>query len=603
MKLLPLLAIFILTVAQTIAQPFPGKATVSVEQKWNNQSGKKLRYDWVVKDASGKVLNTYNDYHLFEPFSGNIYLVGRGFGDAKMPYRRAQSFGLINIATGQEIFPSTAYTIEKVSACLIHVVKDRKYYLLKPNGEMMNNTPYDYADAQVSGKPAKPFYTVRLTGKAGFIDSCGNPRTPLVYDDAWNFDYGVARIKVGDKWTWLNESFKEVGPPRFTYLGSTYKGVVAYSTTGVYDYSSGGIRGGKLGLINLKGELLTEEIYDDVKVENGLLTGKLNGQWVQLNPSAPATAATNAIAAVPVVDREFHKQVRFGYYKYGYRLGGQWLVKPKYDIAYEFQNGYAIVGREGKDKITTYGGNEANAMEYGLVNTKGDEIISTRYKALWLYEKGFYGFAQGKGKYSEWNMGIIDSTGTVRVPAEYNQLGEMREGLIPAKKLKSSGYININGKIIIPFNYFMATPFVNGYAAVADKEDSWFWIDKTGKEVMNGKRFTNVSDWDSTGKAWAWHKMDKWNRPDSALLLTAAGKVVGSRPLNGPPSPPIANRTRCTRCNGSGQAYKARDVNSSFTWTEGMFKPVETRTTYSYGYRVYEKDGACPKCRGTGYEN
>lgn len=601
MKHLLVLCVLSLFSIAAICQPFKSKATVTVKQEWRGKPGKKGHYEWTVSDASGKVLKTYDDYLVFEQFNGNIFLVGCGEPESKYSLRKAKNYGLIDLATGKEIYPCKAYVVEKVSECLVYILENGKHYLMRPNGEFLTNSPYEYANFSRNGKAWLNSFPVKSGGKYGYMDSCGTLKMPFRYDEATSFSNGASKVRLGNKFTFIDSNLNELGPPRFTDLYDLYNGLASYSTTGVREFGAG-VNGGKVGLINKKGEILTPEIYEDIQWQNQVLTGKLNGQWVKIDPEAPALTSASATAVAPVLDREFHKQARFGYYKYGFKLGGKWLVKPTYDIAYPFQGNFALVGREGRDKITTLGGNEANAMEYGLINIKGEEVVPTRYKALWLYDRGLYGFAVGKGNYYQWKMGIMDSTGKVVVQPEFNVLAELREGLIAARKDKVAGYIDLNGKIVLPFKYAIATSFVNGYAAVADSENNWYWIDKSGKELMNGRRFTSVSDWDSTGKAWAWHTIDRWSRPDSALLLTKTGNVVGSRPLNGPPPIVKQGRARCSRCNGSGQAYKSREVNSSFTWTEGMFQPVETRTTYTSSYKVYEKDGACPKCRGTGYE-
>lgn len=60
-------------------------------------------------------------------------------------------------------------------------------------------------------------------------------------------------------------------------------------------------------------------------------------------------------------------------------------------------------------------------------------------------------------------------------------------GLILASYNNSFGYLNGDGKIVIPFNYlnakaFGVAPAVEGFAWVRNKAGDWFFIDKKGRE-------------------------------------------------------------------------------------------------------------------------
>lgn len=566
------------------------------KHKWNN-----ARYNYFLKDAAGNVVASFEDYKFMEAFEvSRFFITGCG---QPASYGRSKNVGLVDAATGQVAVPCTATSIERIGSCIIYASFSGGGATLLKVGVPGSATTYEAVKiSRPQHKGEWQAIAVKTGGKWGYLDTCGNVLVPPRYDEADLLSNGSARVRLGDKWTLLDGKLREIGPPRFGYIGYSLGNFYPYSATAVADVY-GKPQGGKLGLLNTRGEVLAPEIYDEFMMTGDKLTAKKDGQWVTLNAQSLGNGgALSATAALPQVVKEFHKQTKWGYYKYGYTLGNDVVVKPKYDMAYPFQGSHAVVGNEGKNKIITFGGNEAKATEYGLVNLQGREVIPTRYKALWPYTEKLYGFATGGDYESSWLFGIMDTTGDVLVPATFKRLGELREGLIAAKTATQVGYVDITGKAVIPYRYVYGTSFVNGVACVADADNQWYWIDKQGKELMPGRRFVSVTDWDSTGRAWTWNTLDKWNRPDSALLITRTGKVVGSRPRNGPPPPALAHTTRCSKCHGSGFAYKSRDVAGSFTWTEGMFKPVETRTTYGYSYKVYEKDGACTRCGGDGYE-
>jgi hypothetical protein len=603
MKIALLLSLSLLACAVNAQIP-PAKNPLAVSQEQHRRhSWKDARYNFFLKNAAGAVVATYEDLKFLEPLPGTgLLLMGRGFDKKAFTYRNAEAFGLANAYTGREVAPCTATEIRRMSLCAVWIrTEDKKNILVGISGEPLHKGVYQWVEMPVANKA---YYSYRDGGKSGLLDSCGRVKVPARYDGFVGWEGKSARVQHGGKYTLLDANLTEIGPPRFTYLSPVSSGLYAYSSTG--KGFAGTIEGGKLGFMNERGEFLSKEVYEAVSSNSTGLIAKLDGQWISIDPRTLASGGVvTAKATAPEVSREFHKQAKFGYYKYGYRIGNEVLVKEQYDAAFPFFQGYAVVGNKGRDKVRTFGGDEARATEYGLINLKGEEVIKPRYKALWPYGGSLYGFGEGGDWESSYRYGIMDSTGAVRVPAQYLRLGELREGLIPAKGESGYGYVDLSGKTVIAASYKHAFPFVNGTACVATGDHSWFWIDRNGREILPGRRFTSLTDWDSSGKAWVWNVMDKWNRPDSAQLITRAGVVLASRPRNGPPPPPAPpppNSRKCSACGGSGFAYKAREVDGSFTWYEGMFRAVETRTTYSWSYTVYDKAGACRQCGGDGWE-
>ena len=50
--------------------------------------------------------------------------------------------------------------------------------------------------------------------------------------------------------------------------------------------------------------------------------------------------------------------------------------------------------------------------------------------------------------------------------------------------VKSIGYIDETGKIIIPLQYKKAFDFVNGHALVKNQNDEWWLINQKGEKVQ-----------------------------------------------------------------------------------------------------------------------
>ena len=79
-------------------------------------------------------------------------------------------------------------------------------------------------------------------------------------------------------------------------------------------------------------------------------------------------------------------------------------------------------------------------------------------------------------------FGFVDADGKVVIPLKFDHAADFKEGLSHAKKGGKKGYIDTQGKTVIPFEYDFANDFENGIAKV-NKGEEWFYIDKTGQRV------------------------------------------------------------------------------------------------------------------------
>lgn len=211
--------------------------------------------------------------------------------------------------------------------------------------------------------------------------------------------------------------------------------------------------------------------------------------------------------------------------KYGYQdASGKIVIRPVYDIAYEFTDGKYAEVNIGADYPNNKGG------KWGIIDTKGKIIIPVQYdKAQCL---GYNLFALNKGhKFSNmdaspsgkiaifnaagkpltafiysgfltairfeegyapleiWDgkkqrYGLLDSTGKVAVPAKYDEVGGFKEGLCKLVLNGKVGFIDKTTKLMIPMKYEEAYNFSEGLASVK-LNGKWGFIDTKGKEAIS----------------------------------------------------------------------------------------------------------------------
>lgn len=88
--------------------------------------------------------------------------------------------------------------------------------------------------------------------------------------------------------------------------------------------------------------------------------------------------------------------------------------------------------------------------------------------------------------------GFIDKNGKVVIPYQFDDGYDFKEGIASVKKDGRFYYIDRTGKKIINRDFRDAMPFSEGVAAVSDN-GKWGYIDKTGKEIIP-LIFDNASD-------------------------------------------------------------------------------------------------------------
>jgi len=226
--------------------------------------------------------------------------------------------------------------------------------------------------------------------------------------------------------------------------------------------------------------------------------------------------------------------------KFGYiDFAGNFLVSPKYNMAYEFYNGYALVCEESErfHKIKNYGFIDTNGHtiipcklnydyifgfyrnhyivfngtlnkngmplkgKYGLVNKNGEEVIPCIYDEISPttgngYYKVYIGYFDKKGELINGKVGLIDTVGKAIIPIEYYDLYVRDKNSITAyliNKTKSenkllTGVFNLRGETIIPLssNFFDIGGLSNNIMQVSNGKKYGF-INQKGNLIIDYK--------------------------------------------------------------------------------------------------------------------
>lgn len=155
--------------------------------------------------------------------------------------------------------------------------------------------------------------------------------------------------------------------------------------------------------------------------------------------------------------------------KWGY-IGpdGNFLIKPAYDSADVFNdNGRAIVSK---------------GSLYGIIDSQGKNIVNSQYDYISDFSEGL-AIATDRSGYKVFNREgktVFENKGYI---SSFKEGFAVIEGNSTPEVHSLYGYLNREGKIVIPPKYESAGDFSNGAAIVKKQEGSYALIDTEGNEV------------------------------------------------------------------------------------------------------------------------
>lgn len=184
---------------------------------------------------------------------------------------------------------------------------------------------------------------------------------------------------------------------------------------------------------------------------------------------------------------------------------GQIIIKPQFENANMFKEGFAKIKISGKFGFIDKGGKiSVNTIyeelqdysfglakikvnnKYGFIDYTGKVIIMPTFEYAESFSNIYGGLT--KIKVSE-KYGLINKKGEIISKPQFDNISFFNEGLAQIKIDRKSGFINLNGDIVIKPTFTWAVAFSEGLALVSNNED-WYmrdncgYIDKKGDYVI-----------------------------------------------------------------------------------------------------------------------
>ncbi len=251
--------------------------------------------------------------------------------------------------------------VREFSDGLLAVKVSNYWGYMNTSGEVVISAAYDYSTDFNGGyaivKKGKEYFVIDKKGKEQKIMLGGKSKVTAVRE----FSEGLAAVEISKKWGFINTKGEVVVEGQYLSSGSFFGGLawVKHRTR----------KGNRVGYINQKGEEIVGPIMIRAKnfdpISGLAIVVGLDGKKAYVNTKGEVINFENSREYKNFWGGMCRDSEHAGDAKIGFlNSSGEWIIKPTYDIARDFNHGYASVRKDGK---------------WGLINLKGEWILETEY--------------------------------------------------------------------------------------------------------------------------------------------------------------------------------------------------------------------------------
>ena len=139
-------------------------------------------------------------------------------------------------------------------------------------------------------------------------------------------------------------------------------------------------------------------------------------------------------------------------------------------------------------------------------------LLDSKGKGLQTYDTGTDNYMEdggertflvGRNTENGFGNGAIDWEGNTVIPFVYLYVDFFSEGMAAVKDENGMGFVNRSGAPVVPTQFQTTRAFSDGLAVVKKTDDTYAYIDKTGKIVIDASKYRYVDSF-SEGMARVW---------------------------------------------------------------------------------------------------
>ncbi len=310
----------------------------------------------------------------------------------------SKEWGYANIK-GEMVIPAQyakCYRFSPEGLAAIYDQKERQYHFINLKNERLTIEVSQFKLKDGMGFDLQGFCDgmamVKIGDKWGYINTSGKVVIAAKYDDASDFNGGFANAKIGDKFVVLNTKGDEIpvdgdaidvrdfsgglapfraSNKKFGFIGTDGKIAVKalYESVGYFSDGLAWAKDGELlGYINNKGEWIIKPQFTSGKEfdkTSGMARVKNGEKWCYVNKSGEMMYMTDTDTW-----GDFSEGLANG--KKGDKRGffdkkGTWVIQPQFDGVRDFKNGYAAAKMGDK---------------WGLIDKQGKWVLQPQYDGI-----------------------------------------------------------------------------------------------------------------------------------------------------------------------------------------------------------------------------
>lgn len=326
--------------------------------------------------------------------------------------------------------------VESTSNVLIK--ENNQYNYIKPNGEWLLDSTVNKAF------PFKGnFANFRNNGKNGVINEQGKTVIPAIYRTTFRFnDYGKSAIRLGKEYTLIDTLGNLTDTTRYVLIKPLKK-------TNLFLYKKERLikKVPLMGLMNSKGEILTEQIFNkinrstkDVSLvwNNKQLMGISSNEDGKLILPMKYQQVRLLANDYYLVEKEDKKGI--------FHLQDQWILPLKYSKITQFQNGYLVAQNKKHTLYLLENGTIQEEKPSSIIQNKKvtqKEVITKNYKIN--QKNGF------------WGVSTIDDQ-TI-IPYRFQLAQKLQNGVFEMKRTFTYDVYDFKGKLLWSSNIYCTINF------------------------------------------------------------------------------------------------------------------------------------------------
>lgn len=396
---------------------------------------------WGLIDLAGRerTVAKFND----------IKPLGRGIAAVKI----GSKWGLMD-RQGRELIMPLYDQIQDGGEGMVFLKSGEFWGMVNSQGEIISSPKYSGIKILQSGHAG-----YKMNGKWGLFHKKGAKILPPIYEELYNTHTHLLKVRSGGLWGLIDTIGTEIATPRYEQVSSLKK--VGFKVQ----------LGKKWGILDKNGKEIVPPTYNAIgNVRQSMVPVQLRSQWGLID-----TCGQEII--IPKYKYNEIISIHSSFYNMNYQdsLATFLLTHGTYQnnqIGYDMvpkMEGFVFNG-------STIGGFQSG-NHWGLVNNKGEITVPPKYDGIAYSSQENLVRVRWNGKY-----GYIDTSGVVRIPTQFNQLGSFRKGLIAFQEEDKWGWLDTSGIVIIPPKYDRVGNFSSGMATF-EQNTKWGFVNRIGQEV------------------------------------------------------------------------------------------------------------------------